>query len=305
MSSAEVVAAGLHRSRITAAVKSGQLVRLRRSVLVDGELWRASPPWDRHTLGTRAFARSMTPEEAAAHAFSHHSALALHGIASYGVDERVHLLRTDGTRTRNGGLMAGHQPVDPEWATTAQGVRVVSPALAVVQVAAAFGTESGLVSADSALFTGATTPTDLHEALGMSGVGRRPGAARLAVALADALRESPGESRAWWLFRCGGLPEPELQVELHAADGTFLGRPDFLWREARVIGEFDGALKYESPAALQAEKWRQDRFGDEGYEVFRLGWPDLDRPRTALDRARAAFARAAARRDGSLRATTR
>ena len=50
----------------------------------------------------------------------------------------------------------------------------------------------------------------------------------------------------------------------------------------RVVVEFDGLVKYEGAegrAALAAEKRREDWLRSLGYEVVRLTWADLDRPR--------------------------
>lgn len=294
--SARAMEAGVPRDQLSAEVMAGSLVRLRRGVLVDAELWTSTPPWGRHAIRARGVAAVWSSEESATHALSHHSALALHGVPFHGVDDRVHVVRVDGGRAMNGGMMAGHPAVGREWATRIEGVPVVRAALAVAQVASAFGLEAGLVSADAALHAGVLTDSELAQACALDGLGRRAHAPGLVHRFADGRRESPGETRAWCLFRTIGLPEPELQVDVFADNGEFLGRPDYLWREAGVFGEFDGALKYEDSAVLRAEKSRQDRFADHGWEAFRLGWGDLERPRTVADRAHRAFARARARR---------
>lgn len=59
--------------------------------------------------------------------------------------------------------------------------------------------------------------------------------------------------------------------------------------------EFDGLLKYASPADVRAEKAREDRLRELGYEVVRLTWQDLADPVGVHAKVRAAFARAAAR----------
>ena len=41
-----------------------------------------------------------------------------------------------------------------------------------------------------------------------------------------------------------GLPTPELQVEVLDQHGRFVARGDFGYRRQRVIGEFDGKIKY-------------------------------------------------------------
>jgi hypothetical protein len=76
----------------------------------------------------------------------------------------------------------------------------------------------------------------------------------------DPLSESVGESRLRVLMHAYGLPAPELQVEIHDADG-FVARVDFFVREYGVVVEFDGMVKYGggSASVLIQEKTREDR----------------------------------------------
>ncbi|GAB2629297.1 hypothetical protein ABI214_22470 [Prescottella soli] len=99
-----------------------------------------------------------------------------------------------------------------------------------------------------------------------------------------------------------GLPIPELQASLLGPDGRLLGRVDFLFADAGVVGEFDGKVKYgkyvragQDPGdAVFAEKQREDRIRDAGWGVVRWTWRDLDRPAVIGERIR----RAMTRRDG-------
>lgn len=93
-----------------------------------------------------------------------------------------------------------------------------------------------------------------------------------------------------------GLPDPQLQVPIRDAAGDLVGVVDFLFADARTIVEFDGALKYGSREDLLAEKRREDRLRQLGYEVVRVTWADLAYPDRIAARVAAAFARAAARR---------
>ena len=61
--------------------------------------------------------------------------------------------------------------------------------------------------------------------------------------------------------------------------------------------EFDGAVKYdgaEGREALVAEKKREDRIRELGYQVVRLTWAELADPHRLLARIRSALARPAA-----------
>ena len=59
---------------------------------------------------------------------------------------------------------------------------------------------------------------------------------------ADALSESPYESLVRAKILQGGIPLPELQVNLFD-DRGFIGRVDCYWRQFGVVGEFDGEVK--------------------------------------------------------------
>jgi very-short-patch-repair endonuclease len=82
------------------------------------------------------------------------------------------------------------------------------------------------------------------------------------------------------------LPPSALQFEVRSADGALIGRTDFAWEEHRLVGEFDGRLKYgrllqpgqDAGDAVFREKQREDAIRDEGWGVIRWTWPDLHRP---------------------------
>ncbi len=50
--------------------------------------------------------------------------------------------------------------------------------------------------------------------------------------------------------------------------------PDFYWREQRLIGECDGAMKYDDRDAIVLEKRREQELGEQGERVVR--WMALD-----------------------------
>jgi hypothetical protein len=290
----QLAAQGVTPAGIRTLVASGALVRLRRSTFVDGTLWLAASPWQRHELRARAVA-SETCQPGSPYALSHHSALAVQGISTFGVDDRVHLTRTDAHRGRSGKVVHVHPPVLPRWVGEADGIPVVVPELAALQVATAFGVVAGLVSADSALRTGAVDKAALEAARPFV-VGPRSPRADMVLMHATGLSDSGGETRCRWVMHTLGLPAPELQVAVHDALGDLVGVVDFLFRQHWTIVEFDGALKYDDRTDLVAEKRREDRLRALGYEVVRLTWADLAHPDRVLAKIRAAFARAAARR---------
>jgi hypothetical protein len=58
--------------------------------------------------------------------------------------------------------------------------------------------------------------------------------------------------------------------------GRFVGRPDFYWDEAGLVGEADGWDKYDGDwRRLRDEKRRQELLEQGGLIVVRWGWEEL------------------------------
>ena len=106
-----------------------------------------------------------------------------------------------------------------------------------------------------------TTVEELRELLA---AGRRRGAARLRAAL-DLIREdawSPRESLVRVILVTAGVPEPELNVDVHDDRGRFIACVDLAYPEQRVAIEYMGMLHgatwaadVERLAALRAAGW--------------------------------------------------
>jgi very-short-patch-repair endonuclease len=108
------------------------------------------------------------------------------------------------------------------------------------------------------------------------------------VRLADPRRESANESLSYGHFVLAGLPLPDLQVRIRTPEVEVF--PDFLWAEAGVIGEADGAVKYSSHEDLVREKRRQEALEQMGFRVVRWMYADIrQRPAAVLARIAAAL----------------
>jgi hypothetical protein len=108
------------------------------------------------------------------------------------------------------------------------------------------------------------------------------------VEFATTLSDSFGESRARAVIHELGFAVPVLQLELRDADGPMFA--DFAWPEVRVLGEFDGELKFTAPRLsggdplerLRAQRRREARLRRLGWTIVRLEWGDLgDRARVS------------------------
>ncbi|WP_010148835.1 DUF559 domain-containing protein [Serinicoccus profundi] len=298
VSSEALLGAGLTYNDIHALGKAEIVLRLRRHVLVDRRRWEAAPTWARHDLRARAFAIALPdlgwhPGDIV---LSCHSALALYRIDIYGTDDLVHASRVEHGRGRRSEGVWVHAPVPRAQVSRVDGVPVASPALASLQVAALYGVEPGLVAADSALRDGHCTREELSACIDLTCLKNGRPAARVVTELADGRRESAGESRTGWVLHTLDVPRAIPQVVIRDRAGVFVARADFGLEGTRVLVEFDGRLKYEDRADLIAEKRREDRLRELGYEVVRLTWEDLAHPQRVLAKIRAALARDLRRR---------
>ena len=85
---------------------------------------------------------------------------------------------------------------------------------------------------------------------------------------------------------------PEFQAPIHTVRGTFY--PDCYWKDHRLIGEADGAVKYAGPEAVLQEKEREQYLRDLGFGMVRwLGREITLRPEVVVERIARALRAAA------------
>lgn len=229
---------------------------------------------------------------------SHVSAAVLHGFDVWGVQlKAVHLTRPASSHGRRRALIHVHPtPLDPSEIVAIDGLRVTSPARTIADLARMASLESAVSTGDHALHLGLSTE-DLVDAVesaaGRHGISR----ARRAITLMDGRSESVGESLSRLLIRKLGLPTPDLQRTIRNSEHQSLGRVDFLFEEAGVVGEFDGKVKYgkylkpgqSTSQVVYEEKLREDRIRESGLMVVRWTWEDLDHPAVLRRRIEKAF----------------
>jgi len=104
----------------------------------------------------------------------------------------------------------------------------------------------------------------------------RAGVARLrrAIDLCEPATQSPMETRLRLILVLGGLPKPEVQVDIHDDDGMFLARVDLLYRDKRIAIEYDGIQHGETH---DYDSRRQNLLFLAGYRVLRFTAPDVFR----------------------------
>ncbi|CAM5783288.1 CTP synthase OS=Cellulomonas persica OX=76861 GN=CPE01_30040 PE=4 SV=1 [Cellulomonas persica] len=249
-------------------------VRLRRGAYVGSAHWASLTADERHLVRVEAVAAACTDP-----VFSHWSAAAIWGLPTIGrPDDRVHLTIAASSGGRSQGDVVRHATSAPPEPEARRGLLVTGVARTVVDLARAGGLACGLVVADAALRAGLVGSEALDDEVRRAGAGRGSRAARLVVDHADGASESPGESLSRARMIEHGFPLPVLQHELRDARG-FVGRVDFWWPGARVVGEFDGRGKYGLEARTAAdelwrEKQREDRIRAVVDGVARWTWED-------------------------------
>jgi hypothetical protein len=237
---------------------------------------------------------------------SHQSAAVLLGMPLWGVRlDRVHVTRRPPASSQTTGPLRTHVARMRDDEVTAVGeLEVTDPARTALDLARSLPFEVAVVVLDAALSNGVTSRVVIEQRLfDIAGTRGSRHAARV-LRFADGRSESVGESRSRVVLAELGLTPSALQYPVRSADGALIARADFAWEEQRVIGEFDGKVKYgrllrpgQDPGdVVFEEKRREDAIRDEGWGVVRWTWAELLDPHRIGDRVRRAQDRAAGRR---------
>jgi hypothetical protein len=252
---------------------------------------------DKHRLLIAATA----PQLGEGAVISHASAALLHGLPTWPEPlERVHVTRNRNYGGRSRKVVAVHcAPFAAVDVIDLDDVWLTSLARTVVDLARSWPFDRAVAAGDRAMAIGLSRIA-LDQVLLRMEHWPNVRQARRVVAFLDGRSESTGESLSRVRIAEEGLPAPELQRQITDARGTPIARVDFCWAAQRTIGEFDGRIKYgrllkpgqTSEDVVFAEKIREDRLRDTGWQVVRWLWPDLYQPGVIRDRLLRAFERA-------------
>jgi len=268
-------------------------VRLRASVYVATDVWKAAETADRHLI--RAWA--IAPELPGSSVFSHQTAALIHGWPLIGgITDRVHVIDETlrGVEHRAGVVRHGAAGPPPDRAPGRfDGVPVADAVSTAVLLATTLEPHVAAVAVDSAVRAGQVDVDRFTRAL-PAGPSRGSRRARLVSMALDARHESAGESFTAIRLIEHGVRSIEPQHEFRT--GERIDRVDFWLPDLGVVVEFDGKQKYVDPAmlgnrspqeALWQEKLREDRIRSQPgvRTVIRVTWWHLLEP----DRLRALF----------------
>lgn len=295
----EAVRSGISDGELGRLTRTGELHRLRRGAYVDSVLPDARA--ERHRLLIRATAAVLRRPAVV----SHQSAAVLHGLPLWDVPlDRVHVTRRPRAWNDTSAVLSCHvaQLRDDE-IVSIDGLPVTNPVRTALDLARSLPHEAAVVAVDAALHRGLLSHDDLRARLfDIVGAPGSRSAARV-VGAADGRSASVGESRSRVVLHRWKLPPSALQFEIRSEGAVLVARTDFAWEADRLVGEFDGRIKYgrllrpgQDPGdAVVQEKLREDAVRDEGWSVVRWVWADLQRPDRLAARVRRARARSALR----------
>lgn len=303
-SRADARAAGYSAAEVRGMLRSGRWVALRRGVYAEKSvLDDANKDSARHhalamaglllALGCDAVAAGTSAAEIWGLSSLHPPDPELVVVTAQSVRNK----RRDGYVLRSGYLPASHRSVRHR-------VPLTSVARTVIDLARTQPFREAVVLADSALHQRRVSLSQLHVMLDECSQWPAISKARLVVDLADPNAESVLESVSRVAMREQNLPRPKTQVQIGDEKRGPIARVDFLWDDVKVIGEADGLGKYEPDGRrttreiVRAEKRREERLTDLGFEIVRWGLEDAQDPPRLACRLRSAFARGADRLAG-------
>lgn len=288
----EALESGYSDKDLYAALRDGELVRIRQGGYTFTDVWQAADPVGRHRLRAHAVLRSHTVPLA----LSHTSAAAEHDLRLFEPNlDKVHVTCLDRVIARTTPDVVYHRGRCRDDELIAVGEHVaVTPVRAALEAASLTHTAAGLVVLDSVVDLGLGTLDDLHKGFAeMIGIPRTR-KLQITVRLVRKGAGSAGESLSRYVMWTQHLPEPVLQFEVRDR-GVLIGTCDFAWPDHGVLGEFDGMVKYgrllrageTAGDAVTREKTREDRLREAtGWLMFRLIWRELFTPKITGDRLR-------------------
>jgi hypothetical protein len=275
-------------------VSSGQAVRLRRGVAVDATGWDEISDRDRYFFRMRAVAATRRSQPV----YSHQSAAVIWGLPVIGRwPHDVHLMAAGsrGVHSKNG-VVWHHDRLADDEVVEIDGMLVTSLLRTLIDLARTTPFLSAITTLDYATRPRLVLPNGtlapgigremLLERLAACGPLRGARAARIAILFSDNRSGSAGESLSRGQIHLCGFPAPELQVSFVHEDGQE-DIADFRWRQKqenrtlRLIGEFDGKVKYTRDEFMSgctieevvwAEKLREDRLRSTEHGVARWIW---------------------------------
>jgi hypothetical protein len=259
---------------------------------------RISRHGGRENLRAHLYSARMAP----GHCFSHTTAARLWGIPlprRTETEHEVHVSSLGGTRPRMLGVV-GHDLSDRRARVVVRaGVRVTDPATTWLQLAMMvpdrwlIAAGDHLVTTPIVLDPGDPRPhLELDELVDRARHFRGRSAKRVheAVERVRAGAESPRETFLRLALLDSGLPEPELNAAILDDRGSRIAIGDLVYRDARVVVEYDGEQHRTDTVQYRRDVERHDALVEAGWLCIRVGLHSPgEGPRSAVARTREAL----------------
>jgi hypothetical protein len=205
-------------------------------------------------------------------AFSHLTAARVHELPVPRIwqpEEPLHVMRPSGTPFVERAGVKSHRGLELRGTEQVQGLLITDPLETWADLGGRLAEDDLLAIADALLSRDLARPKDIDRtAADRSTPGCRT--LRRCANLARHGSASAWESKARYAFHAWGLPEPELNIDLFTSNGHWLARPDFLWRDRKVVGEYDGDQHRTNRSQWQYERERRAGIEDAGFTYVEM-----------------------------------
>ena len=278
---AQLLELGLTPKQIKARVRVERLHPLHRGVYLVGH--------DAAAPGASQIAAVLAAGAAAQ--ISHLSGLQLWRLPGPAPDLIDVTVPADRTLTRPGIRFHRTDALTPRDTRRVERIPVTSPARTLLDVAALLSSTALERALGEAIARRLVRRSDLRDQLERNpGRPGTPSLRALVRGATPAWTRSEAEAELLALLRAADLPLPAANQKL----GRY--EPDLLWREQRVIVEFDSWQWHSSRRAFEADRRRDADLAARGYTVIRVTWRQLaTEPHAVVARIAAALARAEAK----------
>ena len=267
-----MVAAGLNPS----------ILRGKRFVRIHHGVYRTIDTDESFELRVQAALR-VCPSDTAA---SHVTALRLHGF-DIGPESPVHLSSNRRSPTRHPNIRL-HRRLYLLRPMVIQGLPVLDPYRTFVDVGAQLDDRRLMWVGDWMVAQNLVDIWKLRQYVAeshLNGVQR----ARRVVDLIRPGVASPNESDVRWFLHRAGFPEPDINAEIFSDSGVWLARGDLVYREWKVVVEYDGWQHERDAKQRRWDIYRRESLEADGWRVIVITVADLNKPHTVIARVRQAL----------------
>lgn len=207
---------------------------------------------------------------------SHHTAAVFHGIQRPTAGALPEITIPHGeVRDRPGIHVHWSRDLPPEHIVRRGAIGYTSVARTVCDLADPSDIWATLALLDDAVAAGARRTWVHHCACAM--VNGRGGVRYIRDATS---KRAEAEFRSWleraaaYVYRAGGLPDPQWNVRVRDQAGS-IGIVDALWLPERVVSEKEGLRFHTTPAQRRRDAQRFNRLQDAEYRPRRFTWEDV------------------------------